>query len=63
MGTDYLVTYINQWKRRIPERLIDALESVPPEHTIWINEIEYVRIYKVDDLPQEFYEYLLSEGS
>lgn len=59
--TDYLVTYINQWKRRIPAKLFDALESIPPEHSIWINEIEYARIYKVDELPQEFFEYLLNE--
>lgn len=58
---DYLVIYINQWKRRIPARLIDALDSVQPEHVIWIHQIEYVRIYKVTDLPPEFYELLLQE--
>lgn len=58
---DYLVTYINQWKRRQPERLIDALDPILPEHIIWINQIEYARIYKVDDLPADFYEYLLAD--
>lgn len=57
---DYLVIYINQWKRRIPERLIDALDLIQPEHIIWINEIEYVRIYAVNDFPDSFYEYLVS---
>ena len=60
---DYLVTYVNQWKRRIPEKLFDALDSITPEHVIWINEIEYVRIYKVSDFPPSFYEYLQDEGS
>lgn len=57
----YIVTYINQWKRRLPERLLDALAPIPPEQVIWINEIEYVRIYAVHDLPTGFFELLLKE--
>lgn len=59
---DYLVTYVNQWKRFIPERLIVALESITPEHVIWINEIEYARIYNVNDLTPEFYQALQVEA-
>jgi hypothetical protein len=51
--SDYLVIYTNQWHRRIPASLFDILDHVVPEHTIWINDIEYVRIYRVKDLPPE----------
>ena len=59
--THYLVIYINQWKRRIPDKLFDALDAITPEHVIWIDEIEYVRIYKVSDFPPSFYEILQEE--
>jgi hypothetical protein len=54
---DYLVVYTNQWFRRLPPQLFDILDHVEPEHTIWINDIEYVRIYKVDELPPEIYKW------
>ena len=43
---DYFVTYINQWQRNMPEDLLPELDAQEPEHTIWINGIEYARIYK-----------------
>jgi hypothetical protein len=54
--SDYLVTYYAVQKRRdIPAKLLAALEAIPPEHVIWMNGIEYVRIYRVADLPESFY--------
>jgi hypothetical protein len=50
-NVDYLVVYTNQWYRRTPTALFDILDQVEPEHTVWINGIEYARIYKVSDLP------------
>jgi len=47
---DYLVTYSNQWARHEPEGLFLLIEGIAPEHSIWINEIEYARIYKVSDI-------------
>jgi 4-amino-4-deoxy-L-arabinose transferase-like glycosyltransferase len=44
---DYIVVYVNQWQRDIPETLFDYLKTKTPEHTVWIDGIEYVRIYKV----------------
>ena len=44
---DYIVVYINQWQRDIPGSLFDYLETKTPEHTIWIDGVEYVKIYKV----------------
>jgi len=49
-STDYLVVYTNQWYRDIPPELFDRLESVEPVERIWIESIEYARIYKVSDI-------------
>ncbi|MCP4356531.1 MAG: glycosyltransferase family 39 protein [Chloroflexi bacterium] len=45
-NADYIVIYIHQWQRQLPKSLLNELESVQPEHTIWINRIPYVQIYK-----------------
>jgi hypothetical protein len=56
VNADYLVVYTNQWFRRTPPGLFDILDQVRPEHSIWINGIEYVRIYKVSELPAAIYQ-------
>jgi hypothetical protein len=54
--SDYLVIYYAVQKRRnIPAKLLAALEAISPEHVIWMNGIEYVRIYRVADFPDSFY--------
>ena len=45
---DYAVIYVHQWQRSTPRELLAYLSEQIPEHTIWINGIEYVRIYKID---------------
>ena len=45
---DYVVIYVHQWQRFIPRELLVYLSGQTPEHTIWINGIEYVRIYKIN---------------
>lgn len=47
LDSDYAVVYIHQWQRQIPEPLLDLLARKMPEHSIWINGLEYVRIYKL----------------
>jgi 4-amino-4-deoxy-L-arabinose transferase-like glycosyltransferase len=49
--SDYLVTYSSQWRRGLPAALIRQLRKTQPLKTIWIDGIEYARIYKVSDLP------------
>jgi hypothetical protein len=44
---DYAVIYVHQWQRLMPRELLVYLSGQTPEHTIWINGIEYVRIYKI----------------
>jgi hypothetical protein len=51
--SDYLVIYYDHQKgRNMPATLMHEIENLPPEHTIWINGIEYVRIFRVSDLPE-----------
>lgn len=45
--SDYAIVYINQWQRNIPAPILDYLKQKPVEHSIWINGIEYARIYKL----------------
>jgi hypothetical protein len=52
-STDYFVVYYAQQKKRdIPTGFIQIMEPAVPEKIIWFNGIEYVRIYKVSDLPE-----------
>jgi hypothetical protein len=53
---DYLVVYSTQWARGAPRGLFTHLAGIEPEHSIWINNIEYARIYDVNTLPPEIYE-------
>lgn len=56
---DYLVLYvIVQNNQAESEKLLGALQGVVPEKTIIINDMEYIRIYKVTDIPESVYEEL-----
>ena len=55
-ATDYLVVYYAQQNRRdIPDGFIKIMEPATPEKVIWFNDIEYIRIYKVSDLPESVF--------
>jgi len=45
--SDYLVIYIHQWQRNLPSDLLAHISEWQPEHSIWINGIEYVQIFKI----------------
>jgi hypothetical protein len=52
-STDYFVIYYAQQKKRdIPTGFTQIMEPAVPEKVIWFNGIEYVRIYRVSDLPE-----------
>lgn len=53
---DYLVTYTNQWYRGIPENLFIILAGIQPEYSVWINDIEYARIYDVSSIREKLIE-------
>ena len=50
---DYAVVYIHQWQRNLPANLLARFQKQTPEHTIWINGIEYVKIYNLQPVPGE----------
>ena len=47
LSADYAVIYIHQWQRDTPRRLLRYLADQAPEHSIWLNGLEYVRIYRL----------------
>ncbi len=50
--SDYAVIYAHQWQREVPDlRTLDYFASLTPEHTFTLNDIEYVRIYNLQDAP------------
>ncbi len=44
---DYAVVYVSQWQRNIPKKVLGHLSEQSPEYSVWINGIEYARVYKV----------------
>ncbi|HEY5984253.1 MAG TPA: glycosyltransferase family 39 protein [Anaerolineales bacterium] len=53
--TDYLVIYYAlQHGRNAPANLMRALEAARLEKAIWLNGIEYIRIYAMRDMPSDF---------
>jgi hypothetical protein len=55
--SSYLVIYyqFQQAAGRLTN-ILDALQDVQPARVIWLKGVEYVRIYRVSDLPSGFYE-------
>ena len=45
--SDYIVIYIHEWQRNLPSEVLDRLRNLKPEYSVWINGLEYVRIYKI----------------
>ncbi len=45
--SDYVVVYIHQWQRNLPAEVLDRLRDATPEYSIWIDGLEYVRIYRI----------------
>lgn len=45
--SDYAIIYVNQWQRNLATPALEYLSQFSPEHTVWINGIEYARIYKL----------------
>jgi 4-amino-4-deoxy-L-arabinose transferase-like glycosyltransferase len=47
LDADYVIAYINQWQRNTHPHLLAALAEQTPVHTVVIDGVEYVRIYKM----------------
>jgi hypothetical protein len=54
--SDYLVIYYALERgRNSPANVMRALEGIEPEKTIWLDGIEYVRIYALQSMPADFF--------
>jgi hypothetical protein len=60
--SDYLVIYYQPQKnmRRIMN-VVGALDPYQPEKVMRMNGIEYIRIYKIKDLPPEFFQFIKNQ--
>ena len=47
LAADYVLSYANHWQRQMCRPLCQYLAKWEPEHSIWINGLEYVRIYRL----------------
>jgi hypothetical protein len=56
---DYIVVYINQIQAR--SQFSKLMENMEPEHVVTINNLEYARIYNVNEIPPEIWNKLLPE--
>jgi hypothetical protein len=45
--SDYAVIYITQTQRKMGLPILDYVSLLEPEHSVWINGLEYARIYKL----------------
>ena len=44
---DYYVLYFHQWQRQLPSpEFIEYFDQQIPEHIVYINGLEYARIYR-----------------
>ena len=48
LASDYIVIYYHQLQRGMPENLLEIIAGQEPIHRIWINGLEYIRIYDPD---------------
>jgi hypothetical protein len=47
LGSDYAVTYANQWQRQMAKPLLDYVAQLNPVHSISIDGLQYAHIYKL----------------
>jgi hypothetical protein len=45
--SDYVVIYIEQWQRDLPAEVLDRLQDLQPEYSVWLDGLEYARVYKI----------------
>jgi hypothetical protein len=55
INADYYVLYYHQWQRQLPSKeLIQYFDHLVPEHIVYIDGLEYVRLYHRDTLQSQF---------
>ncbi|HYN89651.1 MAG TPA: glycosyltransferase family 39 protein [Ardenticatenaceae bacterium] len=52
LSNDYMVVYANEWQRDLPTHELQSyFGQQTPEHVVWIDGLEYARVYDVRDAP------------
>lgn len=46
---EYLVVYAHEWQRETPKALLAALAEKEPEFSVWVNGLEFVRVYHLEE--------------
>lgn len=50
LALDYAVLYVGDWQRRLlPDDLLDYFAQQQPEATVWLDGLEYARLYDLHD--------------
>jgi len=44
---NYVVVYIHEWQRNLPPEILERVRDTKPEYSVWIDGLEYVRVYKI----------------
>ncbi len=60
-NADYLVLYPIRQTKPDEMRLLNFLAKVTPERVIYVDGFEYIRIYKISELPKDIYKILARE--
>jgi len=48
LSADYVVIYVHQWQRKMPERFLDYLTPQTPVFSFSKDGIDYVQVYKIE---------------
>ena len=49
-GIDYLILYVHQWQRQIPDpAMVDYFSTKIPEFVVKIDGLEYARVYNLHE--------------
>ena len=51
LRSDYAVIYHHQWQRHMPRQLLETLAQQTPVHSVWIDGLEYIRVYELAKSP------------
>ena len=50
---DYVVLYIHQWQRQLPnQELLDVFAKATPQYIVRIGDLEYARVYNLHESPR-----------
>ena len=58
---DYIVIYVSERQTNHHPAVQEVLGKLEPEYTVTINQVDYARLYNMDDIPPAGWNYLRQE--